>query len=262
MSSLNYNASKANMITALIITKNEEVNIGSCLSPLLKVADEILVLDSHSRDRTREIAREFQARVVQTEWLGYGATKNKGAKLASYPWILSIDADEVLDEELIASILAEKSKKLNGIYSINRLSYFGTRPIYHCGWHPEWRLRLYHREEAEWNSEGVHEKLVLHAAAKEHKLSGLCHHYTVRDIHDYLSRIDKYSSLSAEEGYAKGEKASLFKGSWNLLRKFLSIYIMKGGYRESYVGFAIAAFSGWARLLKQLKLKEKYQKQP
>lgn len=229
------------MITAVIITKNEERNIGRCLASLQGVADEIIVLDSHSTDQTESICMQHAVRFIRQDWLGYSATKNLGNSLASHPYILSLDADEALSEALTASISAVKPK-LDGVYSFNRLAYYCGKPIHHGGWYPDEKIRLFPKGGAAWKGEFVHEELVPEAGLRRTKLQGDLLHYTYYTKEEHLLKARKYASLAADSlrVRSKGLLGLLLKAAFSPLWRFLSMYFLKAGILDGRAGWQIA----------------------
>ena len=149
-------------LTAVIITHNVAGTIGDCLAAIQEVAGEILVLDSFSDDGTVEICRQYGATLVPQEWLGYSATKNLGNSLARHDWILSIDADEVLSDELVNS-LKNLTPEDGVVYALDRLTNYCGKWIRHSGWYPDWKVRLFNRNDVQWQGEFVHETLAIPA---------------------------------------------------------------------------------------------------
>lgn len=239
-------------ITAIIITKNEERNIGRCLTSLQGVADEMIVLDSQSEDGTQEIARQLGAKVIKQEWLGYAATKNHGNSLATQPYILSLDADEALSEVLRNEILRVKSS-LQGAYSFNRLNHYCGKPIRHTGWYPDRKVRLFHKNAAQWEGAFVHESLRLNQDVKVTFLKGDLLHYTYYSIEDHLKRVNRYSSLAAEKLIASGKKGLWWRAVLSPRVRFFRHYVLKGGFRDGYYGWVIASITAFETRLKYVK---------
>jgi glycosyltransferase involved in cell wall biosynthesis len=235
-------------LSAVIITKNEEKNIANCLESLIGIADEVLVLDSHSTDRTPEICHSFGARLVPVEWLGYAATKNYGNSLASSDWILSLDADEVISPELSESIIHWKASENNHFCSFSRLTNYCGRWIHHGGWYPDIKVRLFDRRSARWIGEPVHETLQYPESTLIEKLSGDLLHYSFHTISQHVSQVNHYSSLAA-----RGKKGGILKMIFSPLWSFIHMYIIRLGFLDGREGFIIAVISGYARFLKYAK---------
>jgi glycosyltransferase involved in cell wall biosynthesis len=186
-------------ISVIIITKNEEINIGRCIQSVQQVADEVIVIDTFSTDKTTKIATELGAQVVSKEWLGYGPQKNFGNNLAQYEYILALDADEALDETLSSEILKLKNQnQLNGVYELNRMTNYCGKFIKHSGWYPDRKIRLFPKKEAHWDDSPVHEKLIPHKGQGISQIPGHLLHYSFYSISEHWERINKYSDIEAE----------------------------------------------------------------
>lgn len=241
------------MISAVIITKNEEINIGRCLASLSWV-DDILVVDSGSMDRTLAIAQEHGARVIETPWLGFGKTKQLAVDLASHDWVFSIDADEVVPERLsreIESVLTNPDKQG---YRIPRCSFYLGRPIRFSGWRSDAPLRLFNRKHGRFNEKILHESVEL--ASKPGTLKTRMMHYTYPTISSHLSKIDSYSGLGAKQLLEKGRRAGLFSACLRGLGKFIKMYLLKLGFLDGKEGFILAVISSFGVTLKYFRLWE------
>lgn len=239
-------------ITAIVITKNEERNIRRCLASLQGIAEEVIVLDSFSEDETREICEEFGVKFVQQEWLGFSATKNLGNEMATHPWILSLDADEMLTTELRSSILEVKNDP-KGAYSFNRLAFYCGKPIKHCGWYPDRKLRLFPRGKARWEGEYVHEQLKVDADVKVTHLKGDLLHFSYYTIREHESRAKRYSDLAAQ-GLVNQSAISLqLKAIFSPIYRFVKMYVFRLGFLDGNLGYNICRITA-----KEVRLK--YQK--
>lgn len=243
-------------LTAVIITLNEERNIERCLKSVQPVADEIVVFDSHSTDRTVEICNSFGAKVVTCEWKGYAQTKNEANALASHNYILWMDADEVLSEELTGNILKIKST-LSGAYTFNRLNNYYGYWLRHGGHYPDRRVRLFNKKDAKWVGDYVHETLELNHGIKVNHLSGDLMHFTSRSISEHLQQVNKFTDLAALELFDGGKKVTPFY-LFSPLVKFFRDYFFKLGFLDGYPGFVVAVISAHAKFLKYAKLKLLY----
>ena len=239
-------------ISAVIITKNEERNLGRCLNSLEGVADEIVIIDSFSTDKTPEIALEAGARYFTQEWLGYSATKNLANETAQYPYILSLDADEALSPELRESILQQKDK-LEGCYRFNRLTNYCGKWIRHSGWYPDTKIRLFPKGKAHWVGEFVHETLETETGLQQVHLSGDLYHYSYYQIREHIERANRYSDLAAQKIHASGKKGLLFKCLVNAYFRFWKHFLLKRGILDGYFGFVISAIAGFEVFLKYAK---------
>jgi len=245
-------------ISAVIITKNEAANIERCILSLQQVAQEVLVIDAFSNDETVAIATTLGAKVFQKEWRGYGFNKNYGNQSAQYDWILSIDADEVLSPDLIVS-LQHTPLQTNTIYAVNRIVNYGGKWVKHCGWHPDWKVRLFHRTTATWDTRAlVHETLCYPKPSSLVRLSGLLYHYSYKDAADHWQRIEKYAQLSAQQLLLQGKKATFVKLYLSPIARFFKTYFLKKGFLDGYLGWTISwrnAYLVWRkyRIVQQRK---------
>jgi glycosyltransferase involved in cell wall biosynthesis len=242
-------------ITATVITLNEEHNIAAALESL-SWADEIIVVDSESADRTVEIARRFTDRVFVRPWPGYSAQKNFAASQATNDWIFSLDADERVSEELTGNLERLKrggDPQASG-FEMPRLTFYLGRWIKHSGWYPDYKLRLYNRNRARWRGEFVHESLEVDGGVE--KVSGNILHYTVRDASEHHLRMDRYTTLAAQQAFAQARRASLGSMLLSPFAVFLRSYLFKLGFLDGIQGLAIARFAAHYEFLKKLKLWE------
>lgn len=241
------------MISGVVITLNEERNIERCIKSMQDVCDEIIVLDSYSTDTTKAICEDLNVRFIEKEWLGYSASKNYANSLAKHDYILSIDADECLSEELKDSIKQHKDKGLSNAYSLNRLTnYMGTW-VRHCGWYPDKKVRLFPKDVL-WEGAYVHEELNLKDYSVQ-ELSGELHHYSYYDTKDHRARADKYSVLTAQKMNAKGKKAGPLKPYISAIAKFISVYFIKLGFLDGKAGWNIARISAASNIVKYKELR-------
>lgn len=238
-------------ITATIITLNEEKNIADCLASL-DFVDEIVVVDSGSTDRTEEICRSHpKLRFVCQEWLGYGKQKNRAAELAVNDIILNVDADERVSDQLRKSILTADFGSADA-FRVARENYFGKCWIRHCGWYPDYTTRLYDRRNSAFNESSVHESLQV--AGSVETLAGHLVHYTYRDISDYLARMDRYSTLAAEEYQRVGRKAGVVRMFVSPIVTFLKMYIVRLGFLDGHHGLVLSMLYAFYTFCKYAKL--------
>ena len=247
-------------ISATIITFNEETNIrDACES--LTWADEILVVDSGSTDKTCEIAKACGARVVNRDWPGFAAQKQFAADQTSHDWIFSLDADERVSAELKAAI-AELQKldeaKLADSYRIARRSFYQGRWIKGGGWYPDWQLRLFKKSRGQWEPRHIHESVKMDPDARIEKLSGDILHYSVRDsAHHHRMIGERYAPLAAQQMFEEGRHTSPLKIATAAPAAFLRSYFLKAGFRDGLAGVSIASFAAHHAYLKHIMLWEK-----
>ncbi|HET7099698.1 MAG TPA: glycosyltransferase family 2 protein [Terriglobia bacterium] len=225
-------------ISATIITRNEAANIARAIRSL-DCADEILVVDSSSTDETIRIAAELGARTITHPWEGFAAQKSFAVRAARHDWILSLDADEELNEEARAAI-EEWKQSTPGVaaYRFARRAQYLGRWILHSGWYPDWKIRLFHRNKARWAGDYVHESVV--ADGPVETLNGEILHYTCDSLADHRKRIEFYTGLAAQEMYERGQRAGLARRLLAPPWVFFHTYFFKLGVLDGVAGLLIA----------------------
>jgi glycosyltransferase involved in cell wall biosynthesis len=240
-------------ISVTVITLNEEENIRDCLTSV-KWADEIIVSDSGSEDRTREICSGLGAKVFTDEWHGFGKQKNLCEDRAAGRWVLNIDADERVGSGLASEIrTAVESDEYDGYY-IARKNYFGSRWIRRCGWYPDYKLRLYRKGQGRFSEKKVHEAVIL--KGNKGYLKKPMEHYTYRGISDYLKRMDTYSTLAAEQMSSEGKKAGAFDIFLRPQFTFFKMYVLRLGFLEGIDGLVLSCLYSFYTMAKYAKLRE------
>jgi len=241
-------------ISATIITLNEERNIERCIRSLRGVADEIIVLDAFSEDRTREICENEGVRFEQRKWEGYSASKNYLNSLAKYDYILSLDADEALDTTLRESLLQIKQIENPGVYSVNRLTNYCGKWIKHCGWYPDVKIRLFPKKGSQWVGAHVHEELEFPEDLEVTQLEGHLEHYSYYSFEGHRERADKYSALTAKKFYEQGKRVGFLKPYLSAIGRFIGMYFVKKGFLDGRMGFKIAWISAQSNVFKYKEL--------
>ncbi len=244
-------------ISATIITLNEEKNLGRVCESLRGAVDEIVVVDSLSQDRTRQVALEFTSQFFPHPFESYSAQKNVAATKASHPWILSIDADECLSDELRQSILklkADGAPRDTAAYRFARRARYLGGWIRHSGWYPDYKTRLYDRNRARWVGDYVHESLVVDGPVV--LIPGDLLHFTVNSISDHVTRLNRYTTLAANHSASEGKQFSIPGCLFTPPLTFLKTYLLQRGFLDGWRGLCIAAFASWYVFLKQVKLWE------
>jgi glycosyltransferase involved in cell wall biosynthesis len=227
-------------ISIVIITRNEVDVISRCISQAKLISDDIIIVDSGSTDRTLEIASAYNCRVFERPWDGYGANKNKGISLAKYDWILSIDADEIPDEDLIKSLHSVSLTDTATVYDIKFRSYFGRKPIRFGSWGRDHHIRLFNRNFIKWSETMVHETLVMPQNAGIKKLKGCIHHYSVKNVAEYDHKCAYYAKLGARQYFDKGKRTGIVKLYFSPLFGFIKNYLFYRGFLDGREGWQIA----------------------
>jgi glycosyltransferase involved in cell wall biosynthesis len=241
-------------ISAVIITFNEEQNIGRCLDSLKPVADDIVVVDSFSTDRTKEICEEKGARFVTHKFDGHIEQKNWAITQAKYPHVLSLDADEALDEELTKSIIKVKESFSADGYKVKRLTNYCGSWIRHGNWYPDIKLRLWDSRKGKWTGLNPHDRYELEKGSSEKLLDGHLLHYSFYSFDQHLKQIHKFTDISSKAAFKKGKKSNWLKLFINPFAKFVGGYLLRLGLLDGKVGFKIAWYSAYATYLKYSKL--------
>lgn len=247
------------MISAVIITFNEAPNIARCIRSLQGLADEVIVVDSFSSDDTVAIAKRLDAKVVQRTFDGYGEQKRFAVALASYDWVLSVDADEELSPALYQSMMALKGKEENIAYEFTRLTNYCGHWIRHCGWYPDPKICYWDKRKGAMSADKVHEGWQANdpkTAGKVARLKGDLLHYSFTTISDHLKKIEHYSEKGARFDVARGKKVSLLKLLLAPKWSFFVGFILRGGFLDGYYGYIVCKNSAFAAYAKYAKIRQ------
>ncbi len=243
-------------LSVVIITFNEEKNIARCLESVRSIADEILVVDSFSIDKTKQICIEQKVRFLEHKFDGHIEQKNWAMAQAKHNYILSLDADEVLTPELIDEIRAIKNNWNFDGYSFNRLTNFCGKWIKHCGWYPDKKLRLWNRDEGSWGGMNPHDKVIMQKGIKINHINLDILHYSFNSIEEHLKQIGYFTDISSKAAFKKGQKSNGVKIIYKTAFKFFRDYILKLGFLDGYYGYVVCKNSASAKRLKYTKLRE------
>lgn len=243
-------------LTAALIVKNESKNLEVCLNSLVEWVDDIVILDSGSTDNTQEIAEKYTPHFyLKNDWQGFGLQRQAAQNYVTTDYVLWVDADEVVTEELKNSILTAVSEnKPQTAYSINRKSWVFGRFIEHSGWYPDRVTRLYRVNEGHYSDDLVHEKVLLNEKITLEKLNGDLTHYTYDDLHHYLVKSASYAKLSADQKEKRGKKTSLGNASLHAFGCFVKMYLLKRGFLDGKQGFLLAVLSAHSTFVKYADL--------
>lgn len=246
-------------LSVTIITRNEEKNIARCIGSVKAIADEIVVVDSESSDKTADICREMGCRVIIREFAGYGAQKQFAVDQASNDWILSLDADEEVSPALagnIRNLLEQETIPYNGYRLLRRLVYQG-RIMRHSGLGHEYILRLFNRKQGSFTQVPVHEEILTNG--RTGKMKGEFFHYSYTGIENHIDKTNRYTSFAAQGYHAGGKR---FSGWWVALKfpvTFFTVFVIKGGFLDGYPGFLwsfFTAFYGSLKIAKTIELQK------
>lgn len=243
------------LFSIVIICKNEAHIIGRTLQSLQGLTDDIVVFDNGSTDGTQELVKKSNARLIEGAWEGYGKTKRKATSLAKYDWILSLDADEAVDEELKNSLLQLDLSDEKVVYDISFKNFLGNKYLRYGEWGGDHHIRMFNRRHVNYNEAEVHEDLEMPAGIKVRKLKGHVLHQTVKDLDDYEQKTVRYALLNADKYFRQGRKASFFKTTFSPAFTFINYYLLKLGFLDGHAGFICAKMTARYTYLKYARLK-------
>jgi glycosyltransferase involved in cell wall biosynthesis len=241
-------------LSAVVITFNEEVNIERCLKSLLPVADEIVVVDSFSTDATEAICKKYNVRFIQNPFGGHIEQKNFALDQAKFPYVLSLDTDEALDETLTQSILEVKNNWQGEAYTMNRLTNYCGTWIKHGSWYPDTKLRLALRSAVYWGGENPHDRLISNLAPSH--LKGDLLHYSYYTVEQHYMQQEKFSTIAAKAMYSRGKKAPWYKLVLNPVASVIKDIIIRSGYLDGAAGWRVAYISAKSVYWKYYKLRQ------
>jgi len=229
-------------ISACIISYNEEKKLEDCLRSLQDVADEIIIVDSLSTDATLDIAKRYTDKIYNQQFLGYQAQKNLAVNKASHDWILSLDCDERLSDELKARILNIKNNLDDyDAYKMARKTFYVYRWLNHC-WYPDMKIRLFNKHKAQWGGGNLHEKVVVDTG-NVGKIEGDILHYSFDSISAHLQTLDRFTEIGAQEILERGKHVSLFSPFSHSAWIFIRMYFLRRGFMDGFAGFVASSLS-------------------
>ena len=243
-------------ISIVVITFNEELNIERCLESVVPLGAEMIVVDSFSTDRTKNICEQYDVRFYEREFEGHVEQKNYALNLATHPMVLSLDADEALTSELRASIIEEIKNNEYDAWELRRLTSYCGQWIRHGGWYPDRKIRLWKNSMGKWGGQNPHDKVILDQNAKVGRLNGDLLHHSFYSISEHVEQIQKFTTIAARSGYKNGRKTYLLKIILGPIFRFFSMYLIKLGFLDGYHGLIIAINSSFYKFLKEIKLRE------
>jgi glycosyltransferase involved in cell wall biosynthesis len=243
-------------LSACLITRNEEASLPRCLQSLHGIADEIVIVDSGSTDRTAFIATDHNARFLPRPWEGYASQKNFAASKATRPWVLSLDADEELSPALRESLLQLKARGPDAAaaaYEINRVVIYRDRPVRFGDWYPDWLPRLFLKDRGRFTGGSVHERLEIDGPVL--RLEGGLFHHTYRDAEDQLARATHYAELWAADAAGAGTSCGPLAPHSHAAWRFLRSWALKRGWTAGPFGLEIARLQARETFLKYQALR-------
>jgi glycosyltransferase involved in cell wall biosynthesis len=242
-------------LSVVIITYNEDKNIERCLQSIQEIADEVIVVDSFSTDKTKIICEQYQVDFSCHTFEGHIEQKNYALSLAQHQWVLSLDADEALSEAMSQFILDFKHQPDADGYSFNRLNNFCGQWIKHCGWYPDKKLRLFNKEKGHWGGTNPHDKVMMDKNAKIKHIEADILHYSFYSVEQHIDQINKFSTIKAKAAFNKNKRFYWFKLFVFPLFKFIRAYLIKLGFLDGFLGFIISYNTAYSEYLKWIKLR-------
>ena len=242
--------------SVVIVCRNEAGIIGRTLQSLQGISDDIVVFDNGSTDGTQDIVLKYGARLIEGSWEGFGKTKYKAILLARHDWVLSLDADESIDETLKMSLLGLSLDNDLVVYDISFRNFLGNKYLRYGEWGGDHHVRLFNRIRVNYNDAHVHETLDMPSNVIVKKLEGFVLHQTMRDIVEYSQKMVQYAMLNAVKYQQQGKKANWFKIRFSPGFTFLNYYILKLGFLDGHAGYVCAKMTAWYTFMKYARLKE------
>ncbi len=240
-------------ISACIISYNEEKKIEDCLKSLVGIVDEIIVVDSLSTDKTKEIVQKYTDKIFDQEFLGHVEQKNIAVEKASHDWILSLDCDERLTDELKESILKIKDNiETADAYRMARKTFYVYRWLNYC-WYPDFKVRIFNRNTARWGGTNPHDRIEL-KGKNVVTLKGDIQHFSFNSISEHIKTIDNFTEIGAQQIIKKGKSVSLVSPFTHGIWTFIKLYIFKKGFMDGYAGLVVSVLSGMHAFIKYTKV--------
>lgn len=242
--------------SVVIVCKDEASVIGSTLASLRGMTDDVLVYDSGSTDGTQDIVRAAGVRLIEGAWEGFGKTKSRANTQAKYDWILSLDADEAPDETLLGNLRNWQPGSEKEVLDLSFRNFIGAHALHYGEWGRDHHIRMFNRKWVNWDDAPVHENLVMPEDVVVKKIRGFVLHRTVRDLPDYVRKMQRYALLNADKYFRQGKRASWFKLRLSPGFTFFLYYVLKLGFLDGYPGYLCAKMTAWYTFLKYARLRE------
>jgi len=243
-------------LSVVIVCKNGAKVIGETIKSFSGLTDDILIYDNGSTDGTQEKVKGTEAKLFEGSWEGFGKTKNKANALAQHDWILSLDADEAIDDELKKNLVSLDLSNEMIVYEIRFKNFLGNKWLRFGEWGDDKHIRLFDRKKIQWNDADVHESLIFPAGTQTILLKGNVLHKTASGINEYKQKMIKYAALNAEKYFKQGKKAGSLKMISSTILSFIKNYFFKLGFLDGLAGFHCARINAQYTFLKYKKLKE------
>ena len=244
----------ASRFSVVIVCKDAATHLHQVLAAAVAVTDDVVVYDSGSTDGSIDIIKQHPVRLVEGPWAGYGPTKQKATALARYDWVLSLDADEVLDAALQQSLLTANLQNVQVLYRLKRINHLGSQPFKWGEFGRDHPIRFFNRTYTTWNNAAVHEAIQVPAGAVVKTLPGCLLHYTMRDETEFREKTERYAALNAQKGFERGKKSFVLKPYLSAVFTFTKFYLLRLGFLDGAMGLMAAKMSARSVYLKQKNL--------
>lgn len=243
-------------ISIVIVCKNESETIAGCVNSVKQISSDILVYDNGSTDGTVEIARSAGARVIEGEWHGYGETKKLAVTLAAHDWVLCLDADEQVDEQLVDFLKTLETPSLKTAFRFRFKNFFGKKWLRYGEWGWDKHIRMFNRKTSNWDEAPVHEDIMLPPDGTIITAPGFILHYTLRSLPQYTQKIIRYALLNGEKYHREGKRASWVKLYLAPTFAFIKYYLLKLGFLDGWQGMVCAGMTSFYTFIKYSRLRE------
>jgi glycosyltransferase involved in cell wall biosynthesis len=243
-------------LSVVIICRNGVHVIGDTIQSFSGLTDDILVYDNGSTDGTQEVMKKTGAKLIEGSWEGFGKTKNKANALAKYDWILSLDVDEAIDEELRKNLLQVNLDDDLKVFEFKFKNFLGNKWLRFGEWGNDKHIRLFNRQKIKWNDAAVHESLLLPKDVKIISVRGYVLHKTATSIEEYKNKLNNYAALNAEKYFKQGKRSGTLKIFFSAIFSFIKNYFFKLGFLDGSTGFHCASINARYTFMKYKKLEE------
>lgn len=243
-------------LSIVIVCKNEAAVIGLTLRSLQGLSNDVVIYDNGSTDGTQELVKQFNVRLYEGSWEGFGKTKGKALALAKHDWVLFLDADEAVDEELKAALQLWQPESDQTVYEMAFKNFFKNKPLKFGEWGTDYHVRLFNRKVVHWDEAPVHEQLILPENFITRRMKGYILHRTLKGIDDYKRKMEEYAALGAEKYFRQHKKATWLKRNLSPVFSFFNNYILRLGFLDGKEGYLSAKMTARYTAMKYAKLKE------
>jgi len=247
-----------NSLSVVILTFNEEINIERCIKSVLPIADHVTIIDSYSSDQTQAIASKLGAQIIEHKFEGFIKQRTFAVEQATTDYVLALDGDEWLSQELQNEIENILLHWTHDCYELNRLSRIGKKWVKHSKWFPDYKIRLFKKGTAFCSGKSPHDTILAHPGSKTKKLKGLLYHHANDNFQERLATINRHSTAAAQYLYDQKTKANIFRILGKPFFRFWIQFLIRGGFRDGYLGLFVCCSDSFYVFQREMKLYELY----